>query len=96
MTRTKIIDAAKNVYDIVGRDRFDTNLVAAHAGLSIGTIYRYFENRIDLMDAVYPDRDYPTLVLLDKVERWVQGDNSIYDISVDSPKAIVKFLEEAL
>ena len=48
--------AARAILGEVGRDRFTTDLVAARAGCSIGTIYRYFEDRVALLDDLYPNR----------------------------------------
>ncbi|WP_165069932.1 TetR/AcrR family transcriptional regulator [Marisediminicola senii] len=39
-----------------GRDLLNTNEVARLAGVSIGTIYRYFPDRLALLDYVWPDR----------------------------------------
>jgi hypothetical protein len=52
-----IREAALAHYNAVGRDKFNTAAVAAAAGCSIGTIYRYFANRIALMNDIAPDRD---------------------------------------
>jgi AcrR family transcriptional regulator len=41
----------------IGRDRFTTGQVAKLAGVSIGTVYRYFPSRISMLDYVWPDRD---------------------------------------
>ena len=55
--KENIIAAARDIYNEQGRDMFNTEAVAKRVGCAIGTIYRYFENRVDLMDAVAPDRD---------------------------------------
>lgn len=52
-----ILAAARTHYAEVGRDRFNTTAVAALAGCSVGTLYRYFEDRVALMDAFVPHRD---------------------------------------
>jgi len=41
----------------IGRDRLTTAQVALLAGCSIGTFYRYFEDRYALLEAIAPDRD---------------------------------------
>lgn len=38
-----------------GRDGFTTKHIADHAGVSIGTSYRYFVDRKAVLDWVYPD-----------------------------------------
>jgi Bacterial regulatory proteins, tetR family. len=40
----------------VGRDRFTTDMIAKRAECSIGTIYRYFADRVDILDELYPNR----------------------------------------
>jgi hypothetical protein len=40
----------------IGRDRFTTQHVAQLAGVSIGTVYRYFPSRVGMLDHVWPDR----------------------------------------
>jgi hypothetical protein len=40
----------------VGRDRITTAQVAERAGCSIGTIYRYFPDRVAMLDHVWPGR----------------------------------------
>lgn len=53
----QIMNAARVVYKRDGRDRLTTEAVAREADCAIGTVYRYFEHRVDLLDAVAPDRD---------------------------------------
>jgi hypothetical protein len=48
--------AARKVLETKGRDRFTTSDVAALAEVSIGTVYRYFPDRIAILDRVWPDR----------------------------------------
>ncbi|NNC10798.1 TetR/AcrR family transcriptional regulator [Planctomonas sp. JC2975] len=47
-----LLDAAANVVDEVGFDRLTTAQVAELAGASIGTVYRYFPDRIALLVAL--------------------------------------------
>jgi AcrR family transcriptional regulator len=47
-----LLDAAAAVLVEVGRERLTTALVAARAGASIGTVYRYFPDRIILLQAL--------------------------------------------
>ena len=46
----------------VGRDRLTTAQVADLAGCSIGTFYRYFVDRVAILDAIAPDRDQSPVV----------------------------------
>jgi AcrR family transcriptional regulator len=40
-----VLEAAAQVLEASGRDGFNTNAVAARAGVSIGTLYRYFPDK---------------------------------------------------
>lgn len=69
----QILDAARKHYDEVGRDRFNTGDVAKLAGCSVGTVYRYFEDRVAIMDAIHPNRDDAHVV----VKRLTQVDTEM-------------------
>jgi hypothetical protein len=56
-TLQRIETAALEVLVEQGRDRFSTSDVAANAGCAIGTVYRYFSDRVALLDHIWPDRD---------------------------------------
>jgi len=47
-----LLDAAAAVVDEVGFDRLTTAMVAESAGSSIGTVYRYFPDRIALLQGL--------------------------------------------
>lgn len=49
---TALLDAAASVVDEVGIERLTTAMVAERAGASIGTVYRYFPDRIVLLQAL--------------------------------------------
>jgi len=51
-TLTALTDAARVAADTYGYDRFTTADVAQISGLSIGTVYRYFPNRLALLEAI--------------------------------------------
>ncbi|MFM9920887.1 TetR/AcrR family transcriptional regulator [Lacisediminihabitans sp. H27-G8] len=40
----------------IGRDRFTTAQVARGADVSIGTLYRYFDDRTAILEHVWPER----------------------------------------
>lgn len=52
-----IESAAHAALRLFGRDRLTTKHVAAIAGCSIGTVYRYFPDRIAILDRIWPERD---------------------------------------
>jgi AcrR family transcriptional regulator len=47
-----LLDAAAAVIDEVGYERLTTAMVAERAGASIGTVYRYFPDRIAVLQAL--------------------------------------------
>lgn len=49
--------AAREVIAEQGRDRFTTNQIALRAGCSIGTFYRYFPDRVAVLDDLFPTRE---------------------------------------
>lgn len=49
---TALLDAAARVVDEVGCERLTTAMVAERAGASIGTVYRYFPDRIAVLQAL--------------------------------------------
>lgn len=53
-TRKKILDAARTIYRDEGLTAIDTRKVAWKAGVSVGTVYRYFDSAQDLIDEIDP------------------------------------------
>ena len=53
----RLAKAAKEVIAERGRDRFTTADIAKRSGSAIGTVYRYFPDRVAVLDYIYPDRD---------------------------------------
>ncbi len=49
---TALLDAAAATIDAVGYERLTTAMVAERAGASIGTVYRYFPDRIAVLHGV--------------------------------------------
>ena len=49
---TALLDAAASIVDEIGYERLTTAMVAERAGASIGTVYRYFPDRIALLQAL--------------------------------------------
>ena len=57
-TLAKIVAAVEAIlaHPRLGLDMVQTDRIARIAGVSIGTIYRYFEDEIALLDFVFPER----------------------------------------
>ncbi|WP_454196038.1 TetR/AcrR family transcriptional regulator [Nocardia sp. Marseille-Q1738] len=51
-TRRKLLEAAAQLFAERGVMDTSTNRIAAHAGVSIGTLYRYFANRDEIVDVL--------------------------------------------
>lgn len=49
---TALLDATAAIIDEIGYERLTTAMVAERAGASIGTVYRYFPDRIALLQAL--------------------------------------------
>ena len=49
---TGLLDAAASIIDEIGYERLTTAMVAERAGASIGTVYRYFPDRIAVLQAL--------------------------------------------
>jgi AcrR family transcriptional regulator len=49
---SSLLDAAAQVVDEVGYERLTTAMVAERAGASIGTVYRYFPDRLAVLDGL--------------------------------------------
>jgi len=48
-----LLDAAASVVDEVGFDRITTAMIAERAGASIGTVYRYYPDRVAVLNALH-------------------------------------------
>lgn len=68
-----ILDAARAHYADAGRDRFNLDTVAELAGCSVATIYRYFEDRITLIEAAVPPLMQPEVVI-EKIREIAKAD----------------------
>lgn len=53
-TRQKLLDAARFIMQVQGRDRFNLNAVTSIAGVSPGLIYKYWPTKEDLVAEVLP------------------------------------------
>jgi len=51
-TRNKIISAAKDLFSELGFDDTNTNLIANRSGLSIGSVYAHFTNKLEIFHTI--------------------------------------------
>ncbi|NNM62515.1 MAG: TetR/AcrR family transcriptional regulator [Steroidobacteraceae bacterium] len=51
-----ILDATAQVFHVEGDDAFNTNRIAERAGISIGSLYQYFPNKLAILRA-YVERE---------------------------------------
>jgi len=82
LTRERILDAAAHIFAEHGYAAGTTNRIAAHARISIGSLYQYFPNK----DAILAN------LLVRHIDRgvWTQADQ--LDLSAGSLKAAVRAL----
>jgi AcrR family transcriptional regulator len=87
-----LLDAAAEIVDESGFERLTTQMVAERAGASIGTVYRYFPDRVAVLDSLRERsvRRYRERVAddLDGVElaSWWQ----VVDVSLDACAALYR------
>ncbi|MFZ7087789.1 TetR/AcrR family transcriptional regulator [Curtobacterium sp. RRHDQ10] len=84
-----LLDAAAAVIDDIGFERLTTAMVAERAGASIGTVYRYFPDRIAVVEAL-AIRCTQRLGarFLDAVDQsgattWEQGIDALVDMTIE-------------
>lgn len=87
---TSLLDAAAAAIDEFGYERLTTAMVADRAGASIGTVYRYFPDRIAVLQSVasraidrFSERIATTLATRSHPDWWSAID-SLIDDGVDS------------
>lgn len=85
-----LLDAAAAAIDHVGFERLTTAMVAERAGASIGTVYRYFPDRISVLQSVaaraigrFSDRARATLAARD-LPTWWDAIDALIDDGVDA------------
>ncbi|CAN5132670.1 TetR family transcriptional regulator [soil metagenome] len=85
-----LLDAAAQIVDEIGYERLTTAMVAERAGASIGTVYRYFPDRIALLQALSARNlervlDRATVEVLDyRHENWVDALRASFGVLVDA------------
>lgn len=70
-TKEKIIQAAKELFNLHGAANVGTNKIAAHLGISPGNLYYHFKNKEEIIRSIFPEINQATtfaLVVDDKQE----------------------------
>ncbi len=85
-----LLDSAAAIVDEIGYERLTTAMVAERAGASIGTVYRYFPDRIALLQAL-GSRNFDRLltraaneVLDTRHATWLAALNAALDVVVQA------------
>ncbi|AMM22449.1 hypothetical protein AX769_14335 [Frondihabitans sp. PAMC 28766] len=83
---TGLLDAAASIIDEIGFERLTTAMVAERAGASIGTVYRYFPDRIAVVEAlaVRGAQRFVDRVSVDVSERDITRWADSIDIVIDA------------
>ncbi len=85
-----LLDAAAAIVDEIGYERLTTAMVAERAGASIGTVYRYFPDRIAVLQALAARNlervlESATLGLLDpRNDNWATALGAAFSVLVDA------------
>ena len=85
-----LLDAAASVVEELGYERLTTAMVAERAGASIGTVYRYFPDRIAVLQALAArnlDRVLERIrgeFIDEKYATWTEALTAGFDIFVDA------------
>ena len=97
---SEILDAAVAVIAEKGIERFTSQDVTERAGCSIGTFYRYFEDRVAVLDALYPNRSLvlaPIGPSLNEFQEAAQRAHAVLiDVSLQNPRDRVRGAREVL
>ena len=87
-----LLDAAAEIVDESGFERLTTQMVAERAGASIGTVYRYFPDRVAVLYALrersvrrFRERVADDLVDIDLVNWW-----HLMDVAIDACAAMYR------
>jgi AcrR family transcriptional regulator len=85
-----LLDAAAQVVDEIGYERLTTAMVADRAGASIGTVYRYFPDRIAVLQSLAArNEERITAAVLaeirvDKHASWGEAMDAVIDLYVEA------------
>jgi AcrR family transcriptional regulator len=87
---TALLDAAASAIDDLGYERLTTAMVAERAGASIGTVYRYFPDRIAVLQALatrnleFVGRAIERAIADRRLTNWREAVSAAYDAYVSA------------
>lgn len=89
---TGLLDAAAAIIDEIGFERLTTAMVAERAGASIGTVYRYFPDRIAVVEALAVRCIRRLTLRIDAavVEAGISDWHDTVDIAIDTQAAMYR------
>lgn len=80
VTVDAILEAAAHILRSQGYDAFNTNRVAEHAGVSIGSLYQYFPNKGSLLQAL---RERHAQAMFEQLMAQVPSAHSSIEVLID-------------
>jgi len=87
---TRLLDSAAEVIDEIGYERLTTAMVAERAGASIGTVYRYFPDRIAVLQSLSVRflndfiEEVSSALQAESVTSWQSAVDAVIDTAVRS------------
>src|ERR1700757_2843738 len=88
--RQRIGEAALRLFAEIGVDATPVPLIAERAGVAVGSIYRHYENREDLVRRLYIEHYARLAALLEEAQRDRSGTEAKLEAMI---KAIVRFVD---
>jgi len=87
-----LLDAAAEIVDEIGFERLTTQMVAERAGASIGTVYRYFPDRVAVVQALRERsiRRYRERVADDMARAELETWWDVVDVALDACEALYR------
>lgn len=79
-TVAAILEAAAHILQVRGFKGYTTNAVAAHAGVSIGSLYQYFPNRDSVTRALIERRSEELLAAILQIAPATEGRDGIKNV----------------
>lgn len=100
-TRTKVMDAARDLFDHVGYEETTIRAIAAKAGVSVGSVFTTFASKADILSQVIAERTAALTAELERVVPHLRGSTTDrisaliaihYDFQMRRPKLYLAYL----